>query len=53
MKVTHQEEQYNLTLEAGDTVQISVNGNIIYEKTVPAGKEILATYMNTTRPVEA
>ena len=44
-KVTHEEHQFNGDISAGDTVALTINGEVFKEYTVKVGYEGEVTFM--------
>ena len=44
-KVTHEEHQFNGDISAGDTVAMTINGNVFKEYTVKTGYKGKVTFM--------
>ena len=44
-KITHEENQINAVVQAGDTVVLTINGEMIKQYTVKAENKALVTFM--------
>lgn len=45
MKITNREQQYNINLSSGESIDISINGTGVYSESVGNNKEAQVTYM--------
>jgi hypothetical protein len=45
MKITNKENQYNVNLTEGETLEIKINGNVVISEAVGSLRKATVTYM--------
>ena len=45
MKISNRQNQYNVELSEGETIEIKINGVVVVNESVDIGKRALITYM--------